>query len=516
MMRRSMWAAALFSFLPLSLFVGPASQDAASRPVASAASDQQLAQEPGQEQLALELKRSTTPPFQTFCSVCHGETGEGDGPLASLLDPKPVDFTLGRPVISDRVGGLASDERRLRIIREGMPGSAMPAFHAYGPDMMRVAGLSIPRLAVTKRFQQLRQLELEAGRSVDAAALRKKAEAELGVGKDISVPSFDAFEFDTKRGQKTYQMACLACHGANGAGFDGMFVDAKGHSINSRDLRRGLYRGGTSAEAIFRRVRAGVPYSGMPAYSSEIIKDEDLMHLVGYVQSLLRQQFGGEGPVPWPGRQEAPAVFVGRAPELPRTIDDPAWEDAPRTVPTMSHFDRRSILTGRDLELRALHDQESIAIRVSWSDVPGPEPAQGFGDGIALQLSAQASPSYFLEARFRGKRFDGLGPAWFWSSRRGFFRAHPEYVPGQLRLLSGQRLLDDANTPKVQTKKVGGRYSVLFVRRLAIQGDYVPGGEVPISMLREMRVQLQCFDAQARRGLRGMAFSLWGRLLLDP
>ncbi len=32
--------------------------------------------------------------FSTKCAACHGETGKGDGPLASTFDPKPRDFCL--------------------------------------------------------------------------------------------------------------------------------------------------------------------------------------------------------------------------------------------------------------------------------------------------------------------------------------------------------------------------------------------------------------------------------------
>ncbi len=511
-MLRSIWTAALFSFLPLSFLLGLEGQDSRGRHGPRIVAEQRF----GAAVLAAELKRSTTPPYQSFCSVCHGETGKGDGPLAPLLNPKPVDFTLGRPVITDRVGGLASEERLLRIIREGMPGSSMPAFHDYGDGMMRVAGLSIPRLAVTRRFQLLRQAELDAGRPVNEEQLRKQAAKELGLAKEIAVPDFTGFAADLKRGEGVYRMACAACHGVNGAGLEGMFVDAKGHSIGSRDLRRGLFRGGTSTDALFRRVRAGVPYSGMPAYSAKAISDEDLMHLVGFLQSLLRQRLDCDDQIPWPGRQKTPTFFVGYRANLPKGVEDPLWAQAPVCVPTLLHFERHDRQTGRGLELRALHDRERIAIRVTWKGVPGRKQVNGFGDGIALQLSAQPSPAFFLEARFRGKRFKNLGPAWFWSSHHGGFRASPEYVPGQLQLLHGKRWAVDADAPQIQAAKKDGRYSVMFVRRLAVAEAGGAGGEVPISGLRETRLQLQCFDAERRSGLRGMAFSLWGRLRLDP
>lgn len=31
--------------------------------------------------------------FQSRCTVCHGESGKGDGPGSAALDPKPRDFT---------------------------------------------------------------------------------------------------------------------------------------------------------------------------------------------------------------------------------------------------------------------------------------------------------------------------------------------------------------------------------------------------------------------------------------
>ncbi len=31
--------------------------------------------------------------FLTYCFICHGKTGRGDGLAAELLDPKPRDFT---------------------------------------------------------------------------------------------------------------------------------------------------------------------------------------------------------------------------------------------------------------------------------------------------------------------------------------------------------------------------------------------------------------------------------------
>src|SRR5688500_10154102 len=55
------------------------------------------------------------------CASCHGDAGRGDGPEAVGLDPPPADFAL-------HMGGHHhTDEQAAAWIRDGYPGSAMPA-----------------------------------------------------------------------------------------------------------------------------------------------------------------------------------------------------------------------------------------------------------------------------------------------------------------------------------------------------------------------------------------------------
>lgn len=51
--------------------------------------------------------------FNTLCSVCHGQSGTGDGPGAASLDPKPRNYT-------DKAWQASvTDEQIKRIILEG-------------------------------------------------------------------------------------------------------------------------------------------------------------------------------------------------------------------------------------------------------------------------------------------------------------------------------------------------------------------------------------------------------------
>ncbi|MDX2011902.1 MAG: c-type cytochrome [Myxococcaceae bacterium] len=61
--------------------------------------------------------------FAERCAVCHGDTGAGDGVVAASLSPPPADFTRAR----------FSTGRLLHVLREGVPGTAMPAQPGLAP-----------------------------------------------------------------------------------------------------------------------------------------------------------------------------------------------------------------------------------------------------------------------------------------------------------------------------------------------------------------------------------------------
>jgi mono/diheme cytochrome c family protein len=64
------------------------------------------------------------------CMGCHGDEGDGLGPAAERLNPPPRDFTLGLYKIKttgfDDI--VPNDADLLRMIRDGMPGTAMPGW----------------------------------------------------------------------------------------------------------------------------------------------------------------------------------------------------------------------------------------------------------------------------------------------------------------------------------------------------------------------------------------------------
>ena len=76
--------------------------------------------------------------YKLYCASCHGVSGDGTGDLAYLVYPKPRDFTGGKFKIKSTLPGLPpTDDDLFKTIRQGMPGTAMPAFNFLKDDEIK-------------------------------------------------------------------------------------------------------------------------------------------------------------------------------------------------------------------------------------------------------------------------------------------------------------------------------------------------------------------------------------------
>ena len=68
--------------------------------------------------------------YLEYCSICHGERGDGQGARVSAFATPPRDFSdeaWRRSTTADRV---------FLTIRTGVPGTAMPGWRALGDDAL--------------------------------------------------------------------------------------------------------------------------------------------------------------------------------------------------------------------------------------------------------------------------------------------------------------------------------------------------------------------------------------------
>ncbi|MBC7819573.1 MAG: cytochrome c [Planctomycetaceae bacterium] len=68
--------------------------------------------------------------YARHCQHCHGISGDGDGPTAKYLNPRPRDYRQGKFKFTSTAGpaGKATRDDLRRIVGQGIPGTYMPAF----------------------------------------------------------------------------------------------------------------------------------------------------------------------------------------------------------------------------------------------------------------------------------------------------------------------------------------------------------------------------------------------------
>lgn len=208
--------------------------------------------------------------YHNYCSVCHGDRGDGRSRARNSLVPPPRDFTTREAI--DQL----TRERMIASVTEGRPGTAMVAWKSQ---------LSAPEIEAIVDY-------------IRGTFMTPHAAANLSDG------------------QRVYARNCVRCHGDHGQG---------GGEANAADLRSPRAAERLSRQRMIEAVSQGVPERKMPGYK-QALSAEEIAAVVDYVRvqfmmpaihghSGTRAHVGHDTPAATP-----PAVLADMAAALPKGL----------------------------------------------------------------------------------------------------------------------------------------------------------------------------------------------------
>jgi mono/diheme cytochrome c family protein len=237
--------------------------------------------------------------YSLYCAGCHGEQGDGNGPAARFLSPKPRDFRKGRVKFAFAAvpaNTLPRDEDLVAIMNHGLHGTSMPTWNLISQED------KLAIVAYLKTFSDVWHKEQPGPViSIKPDPWRKK-----GPEKAIA------------EGEKVYHgMAqCSSCHPAYAA--KPVIAEAmKDADIPLTDFRANLYESeekdsdwgapikppdflvdrtkiAETKEELVRVIAAGVGGTAMPTWG-DALTDKQLWGLAYYVESLVQKRNSDEG-----------------------------------------------------------------------------------------------------------------------------------------------------------------------------------------------------------------------------
>jgi mono/diheme cytochrome c family protein len=182
--------------------------------------------------------------YHNYCSVCHGDKGDGNSRAQNSLKPAPLNFTSPAAAQLPRARMIAS-------VQNGRPGTAMTAWKGQ---------LS----------------EAEIGALVDYV-------------RDTFMPA--AHNADASRGRTVYSKNCAVCHGEQGDGRS----RAQG-SLNPppRDFTSAATRAELSRQRMLDSVTFGRADTAMAGFKSQL-SDADIQAVVDYIRAGFMAQSDTSG-----------------------------------------------------------------------------------------------------------------------------------------------------------------------------------------------------------------------------
>ena len=206
--------------------------------------------------------------YHEACAPCHGDNGDGNGPVSAYLTTKPRDFNRGVfKFRSTASGELPTDYDLFRIVNSGIYHTAMPSF---------------AQMSIADQYSVVEYIKTLSPLFSDSTQYPLDT---------VKVTAPVAYTYDSiERGREVYlDMHCWSCHGITGEGNGPSapsVTDDEGNHIQPTDLTHFWdLKVGRTPEKIYLIFSTGLNGTPMPSFS-QILTDKQRWDLANYVYSL--------------------------------------------------------------------------------------------------------------------------------------------------------------------------------------------------------------------------------------
>ncbi len=268
--------------------------------------------------------------YHNYCSVCHGDKGDGRSHAETSMEPAPKNFT------DPEVAKSLSRERMINSVTHGLPNTAMAGWKNQLSD--------------------------------------KEIAAVVDYVREVFMPAVGAG--DVNPGKKIYAHTCSVCHGDDGksAKWGSNLLAKRPRNFTSEASRRELSRA-----RMINSVTHGVPKTPMVGYESQL-SPQEIEQVVDYIRLAFMQTAESEGlsgtMAHGKSTDSAPAHQAHSPESLEMGVVSRRLLPANETVPSPGTVDMNAPLPdglkGNRVEGKALYIQNCVECHGVAGDGEGP------------------------------------------------------------------------------------------------------------------------------------------------
>ena len=258
--------------------------------------------------------------YSRRCVGCHGASGDGNGPAAAYLRPKPRDYRKGIfKFTSTAFGERPTRQDLMRTIRRGAKGTSMPAFPWMAKDdaeavidyviYLSLRGKVESEVAyMAEDYDEDEPLESDEFADAMESEIENWERAQFAAIHPISArPPYDLESVELGR-RLFIKSSCYSCHGEDAKGqtewLSPEFLasqelaatkdkiqinfDEWGEPAPAANITAGMLHGGRRPLDIYRRIYTGINGTPMPQFGLVFSSDpQAIWHMVHYVMHVV-------------------------------------------------------------------------------------------------------------------------------------------------------------------------------------------------------------------------------------